>query len=300
MTAAAGLEAQIRGPMLGYVFDARQESIRPVLGIAGSSTLGPKVALDFAVRQASISPNQDFAMVVGGETRVPYLADLRAADPVVRTIDGLPPAAERAVLSPRGTAAAVLYAEPKQLLVLTGLPLNPQVARKVDLSTDGVPPLVSISDDGALVAAAFPETKSLILIDANGNFAALPDPMEVRSAAFLENSHDLLAATASGVVRIASNSIAGVLYESASVKAISSTADGKRVLIADGDSASVIELALDGGDRRQVDCPCELSAVSRISQGIFRLNEVSSAPLWLVEVADSGLRALFVPPDPAE
>lgn len=297
---AATLHGQIRGPMLGYVWDARQESIRPVLGIAGSSTLGRSVTLNFAVKQASVSPNQDFALAVGGDNRMPYLIDLRAVDAVARPIDGLPANAERVVLSSRGTAAAVIYSDPRRVYVLTGLPLNPSVARQAELSAEGVPASAAVSDDGAVVAAAYPEAKALAIIDGNGNVVRLPDPLEVRSLAFLENSSELLAATDRGVLRIAANSVAGVLYDSPSVKAVSSSSDGRRVLIADGDNASVIEVVLDSGERRQADCPCVLSAVSRMSPGIFRLNEVSSAPLWLVEVLDSGLRTIFVPPDPAE
>jgi hypothetical protein len=30
------------------------------------------------------------------------------------------------------------------------------------------------------------------------------------------------------------------------------------------------------------------------------LNEVSRGPLWLVEISDSGLRTVFVPPDPSD
>lgn len=298
--AAATLEGQIRGPMLGYVWDARQESLRPVLGIAGSSTLGRAVAVNFAVKQASISPNQDFAMVLGGDGRVAHVVDLRGVEPASRVLESLPGNAERVILSPRGTAAVVIYSDPKRLYVLTGLPQNPVVARQVELSAEGVPALCAVSDDGGAVLAAYPETRTLITIDENGNFLRLGEEVEVRSAAFLEGSREALTATNRGVLRIGGNSVMGVLFESAAVKAVSSSSDGKRVLIADGESSSVIEVVLDTGERRQVDCPCVPSAVSRISQGVFRLNEVSSSPLWLVEVQESGMRTIFVPPDPVD
>ena len=43
----------IRGPMLGWVWDARQESIRPILGIAGSSLMGKAADLGVTVKYAS-------------------------------------------------------------------------------------------------------------------------------------------------------------------------------------------------------------------------------------------------------
>lgn len=295
---AVAAQAQIRGPMLGFVWDGRQEAIRPVLGIAGSSTLGRGLNLPFAVKHAAISPNQDFVIALGGDARSPYWVDLRPVEPVSQPLADLPANADRIVMSPRGLSAAIFYSDPKRLYVIGGLPTNPAVVRQVDLATDGMPSLAAVADDASTVLAAYPESRLLVTIDENGNFLRFPEEMEVRSIAFLEGARNALAATDRGVLQIDSNGIVGTVYASSAVKAISSSSDGKRALIADADSAVVIEVVLESGERRQADCPCTLSAVSRISQGIFRLNEISSSPLWLVEVLDTGLRTIFVPPDP--
>src|SRR5438477_3374125 len=54
----------IHGPVLGFVQDRGGEVIRPIFGVLGASLLGPPLVLDSAVRNAIISPNQDYAIAV--------------------------------------------------------------------------------------------------------------------------------------------------------------------------------------------------------------------------------------------
>jgi hypothetical protein len=302
MLLAWSLAAQspIRGPMLGFVWDARQEALRPVLGIAGSSTLGKAVDLAFPVKRAAISPNQDFALVLGGEEHVPYAVDLRTADVVAARLEGTAEKAERLVLSTQATAAGILYTEPKKLVILGGLPLKPEVRREIDLSVDGIPDRLAVSDDGAAVIAAYSDSKALVRIDGSGNVSRFPEEISVRGLAFLENRGDAVVASNRGVGLFSADQTFTILHDSISSDAVSSSAEGKRVLIAESGSATVVEVSIETGEKRSVDCPCEPSSVTRISPGIFRLNEVSRSPLWLVEVLESGLRTLFVPPDPSQ
>lgn len=292
-------QSPIRGPMLGYVWDSRQESIRPVLGIAGSSTLGKAVTLEFAVKRSAISPGQDFALALGGAERTPYWVDLRAVDAVAKRIENTPEKADRIVLSTRGTAAAILYLEPVKLVIIGGLPLTPEVRREIDLSVEGPPAALAVSDDGAVALAAYPEAKALIRIDENSNVSRFPEEIVTKGLAFLENSQEAVLASDRGVALYGADQTLRLIHDSPTAAAVSSSAEGKRVLIAESGNASVVEVSLDGGEKRAVDCPCAPSSVSRISPGIFRLNEVSQSPLWLVEVQESGLRTLFVPPDPS-
>lgn len=64
------------------------------------------------------------------------------------------------------------------------------------------------------------------------------------------------------------------------------------------EAENILKLDLESGEKLTVQCPCAPTNLTRMPGGvIFRLNEVSNGPLWLVEVEDSGLRAVFVPPD---
>src|SRR5262249_2231200 len=76
--------------------------------------------------------------------------------------------------------------------------------------------------------------------------------------------------------------------------------DSSRALIVDAGTQSVIEVNWDTGESLTTDCPCSPTSLTRMRGGVFRLNEVSGAALWLVEVLDSGLRTVFVPPDASD
>jgi len=293
----------IRGPMLGWVWDARQQSIRPILGIAGSSVLGKAADLGTAVRFASISPNQEFAFGLTGDAREPAAIDLRPASPTLTPVAGVPAGADRAALSPRGTAAVLWYPEAKKLAVIGGLPQNGALLRELDLSVEGAPTALAVNDDGALVLAAYPDSKSVVVFDQDGNRWKLPKESAVTALVFLDNSRDALIAADDGVFLVREVSASAAMQ---SISPIASSAalaalDSRRVLAVDKSNQSVVELALDSGDSRSIQCPCAPTGLIRMAgSGIFRLNEVSRGPLWLVEITDSGLRTVFVPPDPSD
>lgn len=263
---------QIRGPMLGWVWDSQKESIRPVLGIAGSSVLGKGLELGFAVKE-----------------------------PASRRLEGAAAGADRIVPSPRGTAAILWYAETKKLAVVSGLPAN-AVVRETDLSTENAPGAMAVSDDGGLMLVAYPDARAVAAVDAEGNRWRLPKEASLNGIAFLEGSRDALLAAEEGVflVRDVAGSIEVRLVWEGPASAVVSL-DRQRALAVDGSAQTIVEVRLDSSLTRSASCPCSPTGLSRMNpSGVFRLNEVSRAPLWLVEVRESGLRTVFVPPDASD
>ncbi|HUQ95491.1 MAG TPA: hypothetical protein VM120_27675 [Bryobacteraceae bacterium] len=302
---AAVLSAQdpIRGPMLGWVWDSKKESVRPVLGIAGSSVMGQGIDLGSAVKLGAVSGAQEFALVLLGDTRDVGIVDLKPLTPLL-TRPELAAGAERFVLSPRGSAAALLYVgDTKKIVVVGGLPAAAGTLREIDLTVEGTPAAMALSDDGAVVLAAYPDTLSVLIVDADGNRWKLPKEAAVNALAFLENSHDALISTDTGVYvarEVSANAELRLLWEGANAGPVAAI-DSRRVLVVDNASQSVVEVNLVSGPGRTVQCPCAPTGLSRMTgTGIFRLNEVSKGPLWLVEVQDTGLRTVFVPPDPSD
>src|ERR1051325_1641400 len=83
-TALLGQDSEssgIRGPVMGYIFDAPQKAIRPINGIPGSSLVGRRLDVPFAVTAAAVSPNRDFVLAVSGseDHAVHVLRDLGSA-----------------------------------------------------------------------------------------------------------------------------------------------------------------------------------------------------------------------------
>lgn len=296
---SAPLSAQIRGPMLGWVWDSRQESIRAVLGITGSSVLGKGIDLGGPVKHASISGSQEFAVFLSGDTKTAKLVDLRPVDTPSRGLDGVPDGAVRTVLSPRGESALLIYEDPKVVRVMKGLPSEPALLREIDLSVEGVPVRAAVSDDGALVALAYPEQKQVIVVDENANRVTLQQELVTKSLNFLEKSTTLLIAAEDGV-SVVQGAPANIefrkIWETTSNAAAAVTE--RRVLLVDPAIESVVEVNLEDGSLRVAQCPCSPTGIVRMSgTGIFRLTEVSADPLWLLEITESGLRTVFVPPD---
>lgn len=293
------LAGQIRGPMLGWVWDSRHESIRPVLGITGSSVLGKALDLGEPVKHATISGRQEFAVYVSGDSRSARLIDLRPVETPSKHIEGVANGAVRTILSPRGEVALFLYEDPKLIRVVKGLPNEPTVVREIDISVEGLPVQWAVSDDGTLVALSYPEQKQVVLVDENSNHIVLPQELVAKSVSFPENSANVLIAATDGVylVQGAPSSIEfRKIWETEA--SVAAAFDRGRILLVDPAIESVVEMNIEDGSLRVAQCPCSPTAMVRMSgTGIYRLNEVSADPLWLLEIQDSGLRTVFVPPD---
>src|SRR5438552_1897232 len=81
--------AGLRGPVIGYVFDATMQAIRPINGIPGSSVLGEPLTLPFPVAAAAFSPLGDFALAISdsGDQPAYVLRNLGSANNI-ESIEG--------------------------------------------------------------------------------------------------------------------------------------------------------------------------------------------------------------------
>lgn len=290
----------IRGPMLGWVWDSQKETIRPVLGIAGSSLLGASLDLGAPVKAAAIPGTAEYALVLLGDGRDPALVSLRESQPSALPLPDVASGATRVDLSPSGDAAALSYSEEKKIILLTGLPAAPSIQGSFDLSVEGMPAYLALNDGGSTLVATYPALPATLVFDSAGNRWPLPFDLAVKALAFLENSRDVLLSASDGVYLARNVPEATEVTQVWSSPAAGPVApfDAKRILIVDTEAENILKLDLESGEKLTVRCPCAPTGLTRMPGGaVFRLNEVSTGPLWLVEVEDSGLRAVFVPPD---
>jgi hypothetical protein len=293
----------IRGPMLGWVWDSQKETLRPVLGIAGSSLLGNSLDLGAPVKSAAISGAQEYALVLLGDSRDPALVSFRDSKPSALPLPDVPSGASRVDLSPHGDSAALSYEDAKKIIILTGLPAAPSVQGNLDLSVEGLPAALALNDGGSTLLATYPDLPATLVIDSGGNRWPLPFDPAVKALAFFENSRDALLSAADGVYlakNVSDTTELTQVWISAAAGAVAPF-DAKRILVVDTDAQNILKLDLESGENLAVQCPCAPTSLSRMSgRVVFRLNEVSKGPLWLVEVQDSGLRTVFVPPDASD
>ncbi len=293
-----GQMGKIAGPSLGFVFDPSAHTLRRIEGIPGAALVGAPVEFGFAVSSAVVAPRLDSVFVLAGEGQA-HLFRLTADAPQERAVDSLS-APLRVVFSPSGSAAA-LYS-PGSVQVIKGLPDAPVVASTISLRGNPrprrpLPDTLAISDDGAylLYAAGGP----LELIGAAGDSRQVMAGATGVLAAFAPGGHDA-AVTRNGKLTLFQD-IAGAATERSfdGVEASSAVAfspDGQKLFVASATGRAVTTIQVATGDRSALACDCTPAALIPMGS-VFRLTELGSGPLWLLDPASE--RGLVFVPAPA-
>jgi len=301
---AAGLaDTTLRGPVLGYVLDARSHSIRAVNGIPGAATLAAPVPLPFAVERAAFSSASDFALVIGSEDRTLYLIrNLDTTAPAAWAISGALPGIDRVVLSAANTSAALYSSRDRRLQVIRGLPAHAEAGPALDLaSLGGELTALAIDRDGLSVLAAF----------AGGEVYRVPisghgGPVEPRPVTRLSSPSALvlfngdrdaaIADAASHQVFLVRDfagtaetlSLAGERDGISKPVAVEASADGRRIFVANGGSASlaVIDLVTHGVEIQGTldGAPTRIDRLQ--GRSTFVLNDPGNDALLLLDLSD--------------
>lgn len=299
-SALAAQTGSVAGPVSGYAFDSRSQSLRAIRGIPGAALIGDPVTFDNSVSAAWVSPGLDAALVVYSD-QTAHLFRLDNGKATERTVEGLV-APERAVFSPSGTAMALVT--PGSVRIYRGLPDTPQVAGTVELPADRVAAVmpggkkrrpgggpVAVSDDSQWLL--YGNGDEVDLISVSGNSRKLTDAAANALPVFAPGGHDAAVLDANAVVFIQDVAGAATIRKSAGIRAVKDaafSADGKRLFAAAG-MVTAIDVA--SGEQAQINCDCRVSSLSRMGSA-FRLNELGNGPLWVLD-ASSDPRVVFVP-----
>jgi hypothetical protein len=318
MPAAAQSTGVIDGYTLGFVFDSRTSGLRPLVGIPGAAMLGSQLDAGFPIRQAYVSPRQNYAVALGDKGAV-LASFVSTIDPPAMAPLGFDAGAATVVaLSPNGSAGAFYGATEAVIRIVTGLPGTPAIARSVPVSgISGIIRLLAISNDAAqLVAVADTDNAgSLIRIDADGGTLTLANPAHASALQFIADSHDLLIAddaadTVSVVQDVAGSAVlqplASALDGIAGPIGLNVSLDGKQIIVANGRAGNILVLRANGvaggPPLGPYSCPCNLSELGRLNgNSVFVLNDVSdSGPLWIFDGDSATPRVVFIPAVDAE
>ena len=280
-----------RGPVLGFVVDGESHRIRPLLGVAGATTVGP--ALDSAgIAAAIVSPRGDYALGVAGLRREPAIwMEGRA---LLRLVI-LPAAPDAIALSPEGSAAALYYRAEKSVRVITGLPDAPILAGRVP--ADAAEGLM-VSDDGKLVVVA--EHSTVVVAGTDGSCKRIELEGAVGAMAFAGSNHDAVIASGTQAFLIRDLELPGErrLLAAADIGPVSAAAwssDRRLVLLAGRSSGKVAIVNLES-EAVALDCQCTLAGLFRLnSRDDFRLTDYSGAALSILEAGAVHPRVVAVP-----
>src|SRR5215471_4217885 len=100
-------QSTINGPVLGYVEDPDGASIQPIQGVLGASVVGEPLVFDSEIRNAVISPKQNYALAVRTESGEAVLIRLGSDAVSVESLGGVRAGANLIAVSPSGKAAAL-------------------------------------------------------------------------------------------------------------------------------------------------------------------------------------------------
>jgi hypothetical protein len=302
--AAAQSGTALSGPTMGMVFDSSQSALRLVRGIPGAASLGDAVNPGFALASATVSPRQDYALALRTDDSSVVLVRAGGASAAV---PGARPAPANVVFSPAGTAAALYDSGVGRVEILTGLPDAAAVQSDIDISALAGPVAALAVDDAgsSLFLAAGPaEAVSLYRIGMDGASQFLAPVRSVAALRLSANGREaLLADTAAGAVYVIRE-----LRGAGHLETIASARDGLGAPIAvESDSAGRIFVADQSGNVTILDrshgsvvslpCGCTPAGLFRLAgTAIFRLNEPSDGPMWVLDASGAEARIVAVPP----
>ena len=122
-------------PVLGFVLD-QSGGLRPVMGIAGSASVGSPLNLGFSVAQAAMPATHDYILAMTGTSAWPVLLQVRGNTISVRRLE-----TGQAAISPMRliiAAASVVMRIPRPLIRLAVSTALPSV-RRAPLRASSVP-----------------------------------------------------------------------------------------------------------------------------------------------------------------
>jgi hypothetical protein len=290
----------VKIPGLGFVWDARSNQVRPIHGIPGAALIG-EGAGQTGYSSAVISPRQDLALAISGDTGKVQLIRFSSAD--VQDVPGVA-APSRIVFSPSGTAALALGTK---LQLLTGFS-DSLAVQDLAMPTDaGEPSALALSDDAQFVlfSARSGDTATTWLLSPGMSPLQLALPVPIAVASFQPGARDAVAFDIDGTgYRILNTSIPGEvqkLYpgssETAVPVAVRVSPDGKHIYTANRlGMAVVIDVAT--ASAVSVNCGCSPTSIEPLtSNNLFRITEISDRPVMLFDVSTPSPRVWFVPSD---
>jgi len=294
-----GQAGKLARPSMGFVFDQSTHSLRRIEGIPGASLVGSPVEFGFALSAAYVAPRLDSAFVMAdGDCRA-HLFRLTADAPRELTIDSLG-ACLGVVYSPSGSVAA-LYSR-GSVRVIKGLPDAPIVAATVSLrpnprSQRPLPFTLAVSDDGQYLL--YGAGGVIELFGVAGDRRRVADGAREVAAAFAPGGHDAAVVQRDKLTLFRDIAGAATVRTFPGIEMPSGVAfspDGQKLFVASATGRAVTTIQVATGDRSALACDCAPSALIPMGS-VFRLNELGSEPLWLLDTASE--RGLVFVPAPA-
>jgi hypothetical protein len=288
-------------PSSGYLYDAPAQSIRRVVGFAGSAYLG-SAAID-GLTWASVAPNQKSALLVR-DGALSWIADLSAPDQFV-SMDAAAPL--RQALWSGDSSRAVVLTDGRELIWLAGFGSSPvrEASRALDVSQDWTLLSADSSADKVLLASGTGADRQVWLASRSSATVSIPLATYPAAAVFTADGVIFLADSAGHqILRIdgldgapaATPVFSSDVYLSDPV-GIAISVDGRRLFVADG-AGKMIRVfdSRDGSLLAELPAEAEIVSLTVISHSQLLLNTAAETP-GAFSFLDTGepARMFFIP-----
>jgi hypothetical protein len=271
--------------------------------------MGKPAEISIAIHGAVISPTHDYAIALGGDERA-VMIQLSANPVEIVPLDGADHVTNLIALSRTGSSAALYDASAKTVRVFGQLPSALAQLYEIDAAPlSGRMRTMAVSDDGQSVLMGIVggdgDADALWLGGASG----FPRPIasaHVSAVSFLAGRKDAIVADDNTKEAFL---ILGI-DEAASRVPLISSADGidnvsrvevtgggdQAIVIGDtGGSVAIVDLAT--GRPTLVSCRCQATGLYPLSGTTsFRLNDVSAAPVAVLDISGIEPRIVVIPP----
>ena len=288
-------------PTLGYVWNGTEKSLRPILGVPGSSQIGVSVVPAGVYALGAGSSASGIALLVENDGTLDEMALPNGA---VSRIGGNVAAGSAIRFSTSGNYALVFVPGSAAMEIVSGLGGSAQV-KTVTVAQSVSDAAVS---DGGVVAAALQQSAGVAVsvIASDGSATRLMNASAIGGMAFAGGSDDLVvadsAANALSVVRKAGSSPSVQVIGSGGMLngavGVGVSRDARWVVVANGGDAGVVRVDLTAQVAAQkTTCNCKPLGVTLLTgTAVFRVSDAASGPAWMMDAsAVAAPRMLFIP-----
>lgn len=287
-----------RGAQLGMVWSPSDKTLRPIVGVPGSSWLGASVVPAGAYEYAAYSSASGVALLTDSAGNLTLLSS-PASQPV--TLAQGAPTKASIVFSPSGTRAAVFAAGASSALLVSGLPSQPGVT---PLHSTTAIQAMAIGDDGSvLIASPGSAGISVTQISSGGTRSTLASLAGFGGMALLPGSDDvLLADSARNTLVLLHNGTSKTLATQADglsqPLAVAASADGLWAITANAADGTLVRVSLSGSaTTTRALCACRPSELLPLAgNAVFELTQPGTSPSWLIDAGRKTPSVFFIPP----
>jgi len=283
--------ASALGPQLGYLWMTSDQTLRPILGIAGASQIGQSVVPAGAYVGAEASAAASLAILQAADGSFDLMT-LPSGSPVSLGLT-LPPGANLR-FSPSAAAALVFNPGASSASLITGLPSSPKVQ---SVAAPTAIADAAVSDAGAV---SLESTRSLAVTALNGSSVTLASIGAPGGLSFLpgsSTSHDdlLFADSGANTLTLIRSTTSGPSSQTISATGLLQSPNAVGVS-GSGRWALAVRVDLSSLATAAVACTCQPSVAEPLADdGSFRVTSLTSGPNWLVKAASSNPGTLFIP-----